>query len=131
MSQKNDPSASTQSLTLAKQAEIILAFAKVLFVNGQTTTQVIREVRKIARVVNLNVLLGTRWGELWLHVTEPSGAQFECIVVTEPASVHMGKVIAARQTLDAFYQGTITLEHAYETLLQINRQPPLKRGYLP
>ncbi|MCW8408824.1 threonine/serine exporter family protein [Legionella sp. PATHC035] len=126
MSQKNDPSASTQSLTLAKQAEIILAFAKVLFVNGQTTTQVIREVRKIARVVNLNVLLGTRWGELWLHVTEPSGAQFECIVVTEPASVHMGKVIAARQTLDAFYQGTITLEHAYETLLQINRQPPSK-----
>ncbi|CAM3061076.1 Protein of uncharacterised function (DUF1212) [Legionella steigerwaltii] len=126
MSQKNDQSEGVPSLTIAKQAEVILAFAKALFVNGQTTTQVIREAQKIAHALSLNILLGVRWGELWLHVTDPSGAQFECIAVTEPSSVHMGKVIATRQTLDAFYQGTLTLEQAYEKLLRISSQPPSK-----
>lgn len=109
---------------LKRQAEIILAFATVLFVNGQTTTQVIREAKKIAAALHLEILLAARWGELWLQVSDATGVQLECIAVTEPVGIHMGRVITTMHTLDVFYQGKTTLEQAYEQLTRIIKEPP-------
>lgn len=116
--------ANNKVMPLGQQAEIILAFAKVLFINGQTTTQVIREAKKIAKVLHLHILLVPRWGELWLQVKDSSGKQFECFTVTDPVSVHMGRVIATMKVLETFYQGKKTLTQSYEKLKQISNQPP-------
>jgi uncharacterized membrane protein YjjP (DUF1212 family) len=124
MSQANKRSLGELKGSLAKQAEIILAFAQVLFVNGQTTTHVIREAKKIANSLNLQARLSARWGELWLQVSDSSGAQVECIAITDPAGVHMGRVISTMHILEDFYQGTITLDEAYEQLKKISIQPP-------
>lgn len=113
-----------QQAPLAKQAEIILDFAQALFLNGQTTTQVIHEVDKLAASLMLEVLLVIRWGELGLQVKDSLGTQWDCISAVEPASVHMGRVINIMQTLELFHQGKITLEQAHEKLLRIINQPP-------
>ena len=124
MSLINKSSLSEPDSSLERQARIILAFAKVLFINGQTTTQVIHETEKIARALQLKALLMARWGELWLQVSDANGGQVECITDTDPVGMHMGRVIATMHALDFFYQGKITLEQAYDQLVTIDNQPP-------
>ena len=124
MPSSNNNSQETRIHSIKKHAEIILAFATVLYVNGQTTTQVIRETKKIARVLHLNILFAPRWGELWLKVSDSTGEQFECIAIADPVGVHMGRVIATMKILESFYQGKSTLEQAYDELAVINNQPP-------
>ncbi len=109
---------------LEKNALIILTFAKTLFINGQTTTQVIRETKKIAKVLNLNMILSPSWGQIWLQISNADGQWFECFTETDPVSVHMGKVIATMKTIDSFCQNKITIDQAYEQIEEINKLPP-------
>lgn len=124
MSPINEKTLDEQKSALEQQAKMILAFAKVLFVNGQTTTQVIRETKRIAHKLDLQVLLIPRWGELWMQISHSSGAHSECFTMTDPVSVHMGRVIATMQALEPFYAGNATLEEVYEKLQFIMNKPP-------
>lgn len=114
--------------SLEKQAEIILAFAKALFVNGQTTTQVLRMVKKIAEKLHLNSLLIIRWGQLWIEVSNASGEKISCTTVADPVNVHMGRVIASMRILEDFFQANLTLEESYKRLTMISNQPPSPTG---
>jgi uncharacterized membrane protein YjjP (DUF1212 family) len=117
-----------QNGALERQADIILSFAKTLFVNGETTTQVINETKKIAKTLNLGILIMVRWGQLSLQIRDSTGAQISCVIEADPVAVHMGKVIATVQTLEAFNQGKSALEQAYESLVKINKKPPYTTG---
>jgi hypothetical protein len=53
-------------MTPDERAKLILAFARVLFVNGETTDQVIGAGRRFANRLGVRAELLPRWGDLQL-----------------------------------------------------------------
>jgi hypothetical protein len=49
-----------------EQANLVLAFAKVLYVNGQATEQTVSAAERLARARGLHATIMPRWGELQL-----------------------------------------------------------------
>ena len=47
-----------------ERSELILAFARVLYVNGQATDQVVDAIRRLGRKLGVRAELLPRWGEL-------------------------------------------------------------------
>jgi uncharacterized membrane protein YjjP (DUF1212 family) len=57
-------------MTLQKHFELILAFARVLFVNGQSTERIVAAVDQLAQRLGLQVEVMPRWGELQIQVRD-------------------------------------------------------------
>ena len=58
-------------------SKLVLAFAGVLYGNGQATDQTIAAAEQVGRVLGLHVKILSRWGELQL-VREDNGAAVPC-----------------------------------------------------
>jgi hypothetical protein len=54
-------------MTIEERSELSLAFAKVLYVNGQATDQIVAAIRRLTSKFGLTAELLPRWGELQLQ----------------------------------------------------------------
>jgi len=54
-------------MTSEERSELILAFAKVLYVNGQATDQIVATIRRLGNKLGIKAELLPRWGELQLR----------------------------------------------------------------
>ena len=54
-------------MTLAQRCNLILAFARVLYVNGQATEQTVAAAERLGRTLGLCAKVMPRWGELRLQ----------------------------------------------------------------
>ena len=50
-----------------ERSNLLLAFARTLFTNGQATDQTVDAVERLGRAVGLHAQLQARWGELQLQ----------------------------------------------------------------
>jgi hypothetical protein len=53
-------------MTADERAELVLAFARVLYVNGQATEQTVSAAERFGRALGLPATIMPRWGELKL-----------------------------------------------------------------
>src|SRR5215469_18457836 len=53
-------------MTARERADLVLAFAKSLYVNGQATEQMIVAAKRLGRALGLRITIIPRWGELRL-----------------------------------------------------------------
>jgi uncharacterized membrane protein YjjP (DUF1212 family) len=110
---------------LKKQAEMILAFAKALYVNGQTSQIVIVETIKLANLLNLKAELMIRWGEIILEVQDKNtGAETNLMILADPSQVHMGRVMSIMNLLKKIHNKQISIEKAYDTLTTLAHLAP-------
>jgi hypothetical protein len=54
-------------MTLAQRSSLVLAFARVLYVNGQATEQIVAAAERLGRTLGLRAKVMPRWGELRLQ----------------------------------------------------------------
>jgi hypothetical protein len=54
-------------MTNGERSELILAFAKVLYVNGQATDAVVAAIRRLGTKLGIHAELLRRWGEVQLR----------------------------------------------------------------
>ena len=54
-------------MTLEERSELVLAFVRVLFVNGQSTEQTVASGERLGNTLGLDVKILPRWGELQLQ----------------------------------------------------------------
>ena len=54
-------------MTSAESSNLVLAFARVLYVNGQATEQIVAAAEQLGRVLGLRAKVMPRWGELQLQ----------------------------------------------------------------
>jgi len=73
-------------MSLEQRAELILAFAKILYVNGQSTDQTLIVAEQLAHTLGLRAKILPRWGELQLQV-EDGAARLISVIAAEPAGV--------------------------------------------
>jgi uncharacterized membrane protein YjjP (DUF1212 family) len=112
-----------KSLTGERRVRLVLAFAKVLYVNGQSTEQTITAAARLARGLGLNADLIPRWGELTLSADEGTRS-FLYQSEASPTGIEMDRVTSAIQAIADVEAGVLTPDAAGKTIDTIARLRP-------
>ena len=101
--------------------ELILAFARVLYVNGQATEQTVRAVELLGRALGQRVEVMPRWGELRLQV-EDNGV--DLVSPANPTGVDMQRVAATMTAIEDIQAGRLAPDSAAAAISAIAESPP-------
>ena len=110
-------------MTLDERCNLVLAFARTLFVNGQATDQTVAGTERLSRALGLRGTLMARWGELQLYLDGDNGVALYQ-VAADPAGVDMDRVASAMRTIEDVEGGRIAPELASKVISAISRAPP-------
>jgi len=108
-------------MTNEERLELILAFARVLYVNGQATDQVIAASRRLGNKLGVRAELLPRWGELQLRA-EGEGASSH--VAADPTGVEMDRVVSTMQAIADIETGRLSPDEAGSRIGTIAKAPP-------
>src|SRR5215469_19279 len=110
-------------MTNEERAELILAFARVLFVNGQATDQVIAASQRLGKKLGISAEVLPRWGELQLGA-EGGAATPTSYVAADPAGVDMDRVVSVMQTVAEIESGRLSPDEGGKRISSIAKAPP-------
>ncbi len=110
-------------MTLEERCHLVLALARVLYVNGQATDQTVAAAERLGGSLGLTVKILPRWGELQLE-TEDGNARVTCTTQADPAGVDMDRVSAAMRVVDEVGAGQLVPREAAAAIAAIATVPP-------
>jgi len=110
-------------MTLAQRCNLVLAFARVLYVNGQATEQIVAAAEQLGRTLGLRAKVMPRWGELRLQ-SEDENATVSAEVAADPTGVDMDRVASAARAIEELGAGRLAPPAAAETIAAISQAPP-------
>jgi uncharacterized membrane protein YjjP (DUF1212 family) len=110
-------------MTLEERSNLILAFAKVLYVNGQDTDRTVAAAERLGHALGLRARIMPRWGELQLR-SEGNDHTLICQTEANPAGVNMTRVVSTVRAIEAIEAGRLTPEAASKAIDAISRAPP-------
>jgi|SRR5277367_996024 len=110
-------------MTLAQRSDLVLALARVLFVNGQSTDQTLAVAEKFGDALGLPAKIIPRWGELQLQA-ESNDSPLLSIVEADPTGVAMNRVASAMRLPDDLASGRLAPADAREEIGAIAQAPP-------
>jgi uncharacterized membrane protein YjjP (DUF1212 family) len=105
-----------------ERCNLVLNFARTLFVNGQATDQSAAAAERLGRILGLHANVMARWGELQLQ--SDSEATPFCQVPADPAGVDMDRVASTMRAIDDVESGRLAPDAAMKTIGVISRAPP-------
>jgi uncharacterized membrane protein YjjP (DUF1212 family) len=110
-------------MTLEDRFNLVLAFARVLYVNGQATEQTVAAAEQLGRTLGLRAKILPRWGELQLQ-SEDKDARLISLVAADPTGVDMDRVASAMRAIEELGAGRLAPEPAAAAIAAIARAPP-------
>ena len=110
-------------MTLAQRCNLILAFARVLYVNGQATEQTVAAAEQLGRMLGLRAKVMPRWGELQLQSDDENGRVIS-EVAADPTGVDMDRVASAARVIEELGADRLTPPTAAEAIAAISQAPP-------
>src|SRR6266851_1646024 len=108
---------------LEERCNLVLAFARVLYVNGQATDQTMDAAERLANTLGLRAQVMPRWGELQLQA-EDTDARLISAVAADPAGVDMDRVASTMRAIEEIGAGRLSPAAAKETITKISKTPP-------
>src|SRR5271167_454146 len=100
---------------------LILAFARVLYVNGQATEQTVGAAELLGRALGQRAEVMPRWGELRLQV-EDNGVAL--VSPADPTGVDMQRVAATMTAIEDVRAGRLSPDSAAAAISAIAESPP-------
>jgi uncharacterized membrane protein YjjP (DUF1212 family) len=110
-------------MSLQERSNLILAFAKVLFANGQATEQTIGAAERLGRALRLRAKIIPRWGELELQA-EDKDAELSLQIAADPTGVDMDRVASTMRAVEDVEAGRLALDAAAKAIAAIAKAPP-------
>jgi uncharacterized membrane protein YjjP (DUF1212 family) len=110
-------------MTLAQRCNLVLAFARVLYVNGQATEQTVAAAEQLGRMLGLRAKVMPRWGELRLQSEDENGTVI-AEVAADPTGVDMDRVASAARAIGELGAGRLALPAAAQAIAAISQAPP-------
>jgi uncharacterized membrane protein YjjP (DUF1212 family) len=110
-------------MTLQGRSDLILALARVLFVNGQSTDQTVAAAERLGQTLGLHAEIMPRWGELQLEAQDGE-TRLTSVVAADPTGVVMNRVASAMRVLEEFSAGQLAPAAAKEAIGAISQAPP-------
>jgi len=111
------------SMTLRERYDLVLAFARVLFINGQATDDTVAAAERLGHALGLHAKLVPRWGELLLQ-GDDGDERFVCQVEASPAGVNMDRVACTMRALEDVEAGRLAPDAARKAIDAISQTPP-------
>jgi len=109
-------------MTSDERCNLVLTFARTLFVNGQATDQVVAAGERLARALGLRANVMARWGALQLQ--SDSEATPFCQISADPAGVEMDRVTSTMRAIEAVETGRLAPDAAMKAIGVIAHAPP-------
>ncbi|MFC0242607.1 threonine/serine ThrE exporter family protein [Rhodopseudomonas telluris] len=109
-------------MTSNDHAQLISSVAKVLFVNGQATDQIMAAVTRLGNALATPVDLRVRWDELRLEIANGETVSTISLAVA-PVGINMTRVAAAMRAVVDVEAGTLSAEAARDRIHQIANAP--------
>ena len=110
-------------MPLQDHCNLILAFTRVLFINGQSTEQVLSAAGELAQTFGAQDELMLRWGEMHLELRTPEGSAVSQLAAN-PAGIDMQRVSKAMQAIDDIQTGRLAPAAAFSAIRSIAKNPP-------
>src|SRR6202035_83321 len=86
------------SMATDERYNLVLAFARVLFINGQATEQTVAATERLGCRLGLRVQLMPRWGELRLQ-SDDTSIDVVTQLAADPTGVDMDRVVSVMRLI--------------------------------
>src|SRR5271156_588704 len=110
-------------MTLEERSDLVLALARVLYANGQSTDQTMAEAERFGRSLGVCAKIIPRWGELQLEAQEGE-ARMISVVPADPTGVDMDRVASMMRLIEDFGAGRLAPAAARDAISAISHAPP-------
>ena len=117
------PQLSAASMTRVERSNLILAFARVLYINGESTQQTLAAAKRLGDLLGLPASIFPRWGELELKAEDEQGTVISA-AEANPAGVDMDRVASTLRTIEELCKGRILTTNAIEVINRIADAQP-------
>jgi len=102
-------------------SDLVLAFTRVLHVNGESTDDTLAAADRLANHFGLRASILPRWGELQIESADDG---LVSVAAADPTGIDMDLVASAVRAIDEFTAGRLAPAAAMETIRAIARAPP-------
>src|SRR5262245_61849978 len=110
-------------MTSAERSNLVLAFARVLYVNGQATEQTVAAAEQLGRRRGRGANVMRRWGELQRR-SDDENSRVISEVAADPTGVDMDRVASAARAIGELGAGRLTPDAAAQAIAAISQAPP-------
>lgn len=110
-------------MNLEEQSELVLAFARVLHVNGQSTDDTLAAVQRLGNGLGLRTTIIPTWENLQLQATDGRSTQVS-LAAASPTGVEMGRVSSAMWAIDDIGASRLAPSTALNAVKAISQAPP-------
>jgi len=111
------------SLTREERSNLILAFARVLFINGESTRQTLSAAEHLGNCLGLRATIFPHWGKLEVQ-TDNTDGRFNSAIEAAPSGVDMDRVASTLRTVEELCDGRLAPANAMEAINRIAKAPP-------
>jgi uncharacterized membrane protein YjjP (DUF1212 family) len=109
-------------MTADERCNLVLSFARILFINGQATDQTVAAAERLGRALELRANVMARWGALQLQ-SDSKTAPFRQ-VPADPAGVDMDRVASTMRAIEDVESGRLSPDAAMKAIGVISQAPP-------
>jgi uncharacterized membrane protein YjjP (DUF1212 family) len=110
-------------MTREERSNLILAFVRVLYINGESTQKTLDVAERISNSLGLRTTIFFHWGELEVQIESTNG-KFVSVIEAAPSGVDMDRVASTLRTAEDLCNGRLVLADAMEALNRIEKAPP-------
>ncbi len=108
-------------MTLEERSNLVLAAARILYVNGQSTHQTLGAAERLSNCLGFRATILPRWGELELVAGDGT---FIAAVEADPSGVNMDRVASTMRTIEEIADARLAPTAALEKISLISKKPP-------
>ena len=109
--------------SLRDRAELVLSFAQILHVNGQSTEETVAAARRLGNTLGLSGGIILRWGELQFEGRDRD-AEIVAIRPADPIGIDMDRVVSATRIVEDLHAGRLAPAALRAALVTISHAPP-------
>jgi len=110
-------------MSLQERSDLVLTFAQVLHVNGQSTDDTVAAAERLSSCLGLRATFMPCWGELQLQATDGT-ARLVSLGTASPTGVDMERVASTMRAIDEVGAGRLAPPAVLETITTIAHAPP-------
>jgi len=107
--------------TSQKRSDLVLAFARVLHVNGESTDDTVAAGERLAGHLDLRARIIPRWGALQIQSAEEGSLS---VGAADPTGIEMDRVASALRAIDQVAADRLAPPAALEAIRAISHAPP-------
>jgi len=117
------PQSTEASMTREECSDLILACARVLYINGESTHQTLGAAERVSNCLGFRATIFPHWGELEVQ-TEDADSKFISAIEVAPSGVDMDRVASTLRTVEELCDGRLSPANAMEAIKKIAKVPP-------